>query len=326
MFLVVGISAMSNAVRATPNPYNLGNASDVSERINKLRFYDISSSLKLTPLGAVLTEPVMRLLWVGQVFTHSDWIGIQAFLGLMHRINPGGKDDASNLFLYTCKGGWIDVGHILGTGLMYKIFLQTLRRGLNGLRPMTFVTLDRSDRILLGTISKELARGVQRVDPQTKKLRGYEWWAGYFAMRSSIRYEVWQNSKKKKLRSPLLASDGEATSAFTIEDLPSNYYGIMLAERIERKHSVRGFAKRFEAELMQLLGGFGVVNLDHRTRKRGCPKTVRETLTADANYYKKIAENEQVTFRKDDSTNVKSPYNYTIHPKKTLSHACLCAN
>lgn len=310
-FLIAVIFAQlfTQSLHATPAPTHLMGPSGVIHRLDGVTSRDASRRIKK---NVVLTETLIRGLWAGEIFTTSDWIGIQGLLSMAYRIDPGSSDDATNIFVYTCKGGWIDVGHVIYSALTYKTFMQALH-GSHRFIELLFDFLTPEDAKLFAKVSIELKSGKQR---------NYDYWAQYFTLKISSNVEAYQLSLKRK--TPQKKWDGNATSAYTLEDLPSNFYGVQLGRRLERKIFVKGVVKQFKQEFLQMMQDFEGVELDNFVMVGGKPRQARDVLTRDAEYYVEIAESSPVTRRVSDSTNPRSPYNYTIYHKKTLSHDYVC--
>ncbi len=315
--------------------------------------------------------------------TDSDWIGIQALTAASYRIDPGGADDASNMFVYTCKGGWIDFGHVLYSALAYKVIYQGLRGNpivkfgmnkfltpdeaqlFNDVKRQRTPTLrevlrNNSDTPFHSPRMRELVRrsveiriknhaAYTKTTLSPKKLKElteaeteaalrhlnsearsktdkkelfFGYWTGYFAMQAGYAIEIRQN-KGKVERDPAVWK-GDETSAWALEDLPSDFYGVQLGSRLQEKATVGSVVKQIKQELSQMMSEFGAVDLNNVTETKGCSKTAGEVLKNDTRHYVGVAEKTRVTHKEADSQNPDSPYNYTIGVKRTRSHACVC--
>lgn len=296
----------------------------VNERLNHVRLTDMNQKFTKTKLSVVLTEPLIRALWATQIITTADWVGIQGLASIHTRIDPGGaKDDATNMFVYTCKGGWIDVGHVISSALTYKIIRQALTG--NGLfRSAASFLMGKGKLLKFQMISDQLSLRLKWATDENGLKGDLNFWAGYFAMRSTVWLEEKQNETKE--RSKPENYDGNATSAFTLEDLPSNYLGIQLGERMERKSFIGGVVKTFRREINALLNQLDYVDFGNELPKRKeCSSTEpMDIVKQDATYYAKQVLLGRALNSKGVSQDPRSPYNFTIYPKKTLHHSCLC--
>lgn len=320
-FLWALVAALSTPpALAAPAASHLSDSKGILKRLDTVRTTDFSKVVTKTRLGFLLTEPIIRTLWAGQLVSRADWIGIQGLTSLHYRIDPGGADDASNMFVYTCRAGWIDMGHVIGSALAYKFFLQALRGNLlfNMASPSI---LEPADQALYKTVAKELSQGKWRKNEKGEWLSD-DFWAGYFAIRSGIHIEELQT--RDKIKKPMKNWDGNPTSAYTIEDLPSNFYGIQLGTHLERKVFVGGVVNAFKRETKKMLEQFGAVDLGQRVKVPGCLPTSDEVLHSDADYYTKLASTTYVPKNRNKVYGPKEVYNFTVRYKKTLNHHCVC--
>lgn len=292
----------------------------ILKRLDEVRTADFSRVVTGSPLGMVLTEPLIRAAWAGQIVTKSDWIAIQALVSMHYRIDPGGADDASNLFVYTCKGGWIDIGHVIASAFVYKIFLQSLRGNPIFNVAIPFL-LEPNDRDLYYKILAQISVGYYQKTRQGDRL-GIEFWAGFFAIRAGIHLEEIQTRAKIKI--PKAKWDGNPTSAYTLEDLPSNFYGIQVGSHLSRKFFVKGVVSQFKQEITKLLTQFDVVDLNNTNRESGCAERASDVLKKDMEYYAKQAGSTYVPINREKLLDSRSVYNFTIRHRKTLSHHCVC--
>jgi len=382
---LVAISIFSqNWVGATPAGSHLKSVDEVMERLDTVSSWDTGRKVK-TPLAAILTEPIMRALWATQILTDSDWIGIKSLVAASYRIDPGGADDASNMFVYTCKGGWVDLGHMIYTALSAKVIYQGLKgnnllnwglkkffkegsheaKFLSKVQPLLDDTLKdiiKDKNLLFGTpkakaliresaelriqnyyryTNRKVPEGktlAKLVDPEIEILIAYlnkgvaqlgeadhifwGYWTGFFSMQAGFGVEVNQNAIKKAKKPS--EWDGNPTSAWTLEDLPSDSYGVIMGLALERKSLQKSVIIQMKSYIKNFLESQSPVHPSTRTGGKECLATAGDTLKADATYYQKLAEKGYVTHRESDSTNPMSPYNYTINPKRTRSHHCLC--
>lgn len=319
--MVMALCLLSSFAHASPSASHVGDPNDVLNRLNHVSTFDFARTVALTPMATILTEPVIRALWATQIFTKSDWIGIQGLASLHQHIDPGGAEgDASNLFIYTCKGGWLDLGHIINTALAYKVFLQALR-GTTLLRPTVGFMLKPEESKKFHMISNQFVT-FHKTATDGKLTGDLAFWAGFFAMRSG--YWIEERQTKNKTYAKMSKFDANATSAYTLEDLPSDSYGIMIAERMERRNFVGGVVRAFRREITQLMHDFNAVQLKNRVHVSGCDDLAEETLKKDASYYEHLATTTRVKEYKNISSDPRSVYNFTIVPKRTLHHSCVC--
>ena len=375
-------SVISILAFATPTSTHLFSPDDVIKRIDKVSSLDFGRRVAKTPFANILTEPMIRILWAGQIVTDSDWIGIQALTATSQRIDTGGDDDASNMFVYTCKGGWVDMGHVINSALGYKAIYQGLK-GNSLIRDVAKDFFPPDDKKLFLKVSeriKPVFKKMKKVSPfpfneaefyqlmkESVQLRHnnyykltnqtvsssqaearvnsearamidylnknyregknfddlyYGFWSGYFAMQFG--YAIEFNQNKQKIEIPKANWKGFQTSAWTLEDLPSDYYGVFLGATLREKAFVGSVTKQIKLEVSDLLKSLGGVDLDNDTKIEGCEDTAKENLVNDNKHYVAIAESHYVSHQEKDSDNSINPYNYTINPKKTISHACVC--
>ncbi|NCN42564.1 hypothetical protein GW916_15105 [bacterium] len=356
---------------------------EIMARIDTIRTADFGRKLGKTALVNLLTEPVIRAMWAGQIVTDSDWIGIQALLAASYRLDPGGADNGSNLFVYTCKGGWIDMGHLVASALAYKAVYQGLKGNaiINTAMKLTLreagsefygkviknissiykkVKKDKSGRPFSNSEHYQLVRESaelrvtnllkltgEKLSPREFKNKldleakfavdhlnkhfangldledlFYGYWAGYFGMQLGYAVEYDQNAAKTTEDQKQWT--GHHTSAWTIEDLPSDYFGVLVGARLQRRMFVGSVIKQLKSEVNSMLADLNAVDLNNITEAPGCAETAREVLAADTKFYNHLADSQLVTNKKNDSVDPNSAYNYTVIPKKTKSHLCVC--
>src|SRR5687768_9077890 len=95
--LLLALSLLPFLASANPVSSHLGGPAEVQERLDTVSAFDAGRRALKTPLANLLTMPVVRAMWAGQIVTDSDWVGIQALASISHRIDPGGVDDATNM-------------------------------------------------------------------------------------------------------------------------------------------------------------------------------------------------------------------------------------
>ncbi len=337
--LVLSSFVYGNLAQAFPASSHLGEPSVVIDRLNSTSVLDFSEAIsksvsenqalkKLAPLSLIISEPLVRSLWLSQLFTETDWIAMQGLASIHNKMDPGGSEgDGSNVFMYGCKAGWIDMGHLVLTALAHKVMLQ-------GLTKVTLVKslipgfLEKSDGDRFMKVAKQLTDAHLAKDDDRKVtvdgITGDRWfWARYFAMKAGYKIEDTQTKTKQSQKQGKY--DANATSAYTLEDLPSDYFGTQIAEKMERKHTVRGVVNVFKREMIQMMKDYKVVDLENEVNDNGRFTSAREIMSKDADYYKKQVENSQVNVKdKEASRNSLSVYNYTKVWKKTKSHNILC--
>lgn len=320
-FLAVIFAGLNAATLwGAPLPSHVAGPSDVIARLDQVNAGDLSRYLLGTSAGYLLTEPLLRSLWAGQVVSDADWVGIKALTAMRYRINTGRLDDASNMFVYTCRGGWLDLGHVISSALGYKLFYQALGRNL--LFDMaTILALEPEDLALYRKVGPEI-RNRAYVRSGQGEILGREYWAAYFAMRASVHVEEYQ--RRAKLKKPMHLWGANARSAYTLEDLPSNFIGVQLGSRLERKVFTKGVVLQFQAELVDLFKRLGGVELSTPLRIAGCAASAGEVLNEDAAYYTGQAYSTYVPVEKTGHRESESVYNFSIRPKRTLQHHCVC--
>ncbi len=380
--LLLGLFMLPAFALANPVSSHMGSPADVQERLDTVTAFDAGRRALKTPLANLLTMPVVRAMWAGQIITDSDWVGIQGLASISHRIDPGGVDDATNMFVYTCRGGWVDVGHVIFTALAYKAMYQGLRgnplvllglkkvmtpeevqlyvdvkdslreqlRDLKANRAAPFenprmrtliaraseIKLLQQARMLRPRLSNRTVRRQvsAEVDAAVESLNAaarnngdlkdllYAFWTGYFTIRSSFGIEAFQQ-RDKDSHTPDQWT-GNATSAWTFEDLPSNFYGIQLATQLRGRIFNRGVVNQVKRELERMFDDFGGVDLESQIRVNGCSSTARQVLAEDADYYSHLASTMRPTFNRSDTSDPDSVFGYLSTYKRTRQHRCVC--
>ncbi len=165
-------------------------------------------------------------------------------IALSKKFNPGapGKAGPTNAFVYTCRCGWIDLGHffISAAGAFASGYARQLEVRVEG-KPITQGDLLKQgfDRLapllepLLDTVAPG-GRGKQILAQQRKLFESGEprdislGFGGYLT-------EFYQQAFKlyaDRLQSVPDSLKGEQRSAFTAEDLPSDCYGAALGQDV----------------------------------------------------------------------------------------------
>lgn len=166
--------------------------------------------------------------------------------------DPGkGKDSPSNAFVYTCLGGWIDMGHFFYTAAGSALAAvggfgnPALREKLKSV-------------VWAKAYSTEVGQQQELEKFERMKRENRKKWEVHYG-------------HKDKLTSEQEARRGIAGSAFTIEDLPSDYFGLLFGEKIGLFGDIyRGMKEFFRA--------FRAV--DASSNKEVLKKMMQETLGA----------------------------------------------
>lgn len=320
LFIAVVAGLSLRNIHGAPLASHIFGPREVAERLDQVTMVDLSRYLLGSSLGYVITEPVFRILWTGQLLTRADWVGIKALTAMRYRINTGRLDDASNMFVYTCRAGWIDVGHVISSALAYKLFYQALGRNLL-FDAATFLALEPEDLSLYRRIGPLIrTHGFTRSDDGN--IQGRDYWAGYFAMRASVHVEEYQ--RRLKLKSPRHLWSGNAKSAYTIEDLPSNFIGVQMGTRLGRKTFTKNVVRQFQAEMEAFFKRSGAVDPAQPIKIAGCLPTAGQALAEDATHYTQQAASTFVPRERSGHFDSESVYNFSIRPKRTLAHDCVC--
>jgi hypothetical protein len=148
--------------------------------------------------GTQSNPAVMMLGAFGGASNLSEDAAFVALAGMSKSFFPGGTGSGANAFFYTCKCGWIDTGHF---------FLSAaLARAIKII----------GDGRISSNSAEEVAYKLTHVlekDQQRTRLTG----------RSPMMNGAGKNTTD---------SDGWATSAFTLEDLPTNRMGARFGSRL----------------------------------------------------------------------------------------------
>jgi RHS repeat-associated protein len=225
--------------------------------------------------------------------------------------NPGGKDDATNRFVYT-RLGWIDVGHFFALTL-YTHTLKTRTHSLTDKwisKVYQISGLQANDSYLAFSLSYaiEAHQFATKMLGDSSAWRKFHAWLRPRLPRSTpdwVREGGWGWDPKH------MEKMGWATSAFTYEDLFSNFLGTYFANR------VIGPGKDPFAQFISLLQSIDAVN--PRERLPG-GRTARELLRADVDYLNRGA----VTRNLDPRSWAKDPsYSFVPRPAIGRSHALI---
>jgi len=148
-----------------------------------------------------VSSPESVLFRIRRVLRLSAAAPIPAQLAALgYEFNPGGgEDNPSNAFVYTCKGGWIDLGHFFLTAAGASTYLVSAAGPLITWKK-AIQTEEQQQR------EREKFEGPERVK--------------YFG-------SSWKEAKEEKEagRPEKVNRRGIAWSAYTIEDLPSDKFG-----------------------------------------------------------------------------------------------------
>ncbi len=152
---------------------------------------------------------------------------LRSLLALGEAFHPGKKEDApTNAFVYTCKGGWIDMGHFFFTAAAAYAH-----------KNLTWI-----ERPFIPTamkLAKQTEEGQQRerelfkkrfTDPRLLKKFG----AAPFRMPPITTKEQKEKIKKQmaELTKDQKGERGTVGSAYTIEDMPSNKFGAEFGKKL----------------------------------------------------------------------------------------------
>lgn len=129
--------------------------------------------------------------WIADGFgdSNASWYQMGAMSGAF---DPGGDDDGSNMWVYTCKCGWIDMGHFTASALYASYAMRPFHNSPPFLRSA-----------MAGLVANIVYAG-------------------------SIGVEIHQMVAK------LFGDRGWGTSAWTYEDLPSNWQGAVFGANLPR--------------------------------------------------------------------------------------------
>jgi RHS repeat-associated protein len=218
-------------------------------------------------------------------------------LGALKRaFDPGGDDDGTNLFVYTCKEGWIDLGHFMANAMASRALKEagvpeflawpTVYAGSKLVESHQSLTKGFGQAKGWVAVNRGIHKGISALGMSDGEFS--------VAMFKGVGYEGWDSS------------GGWATSAYTLEDLPSNYRGAKFGAEYGGGDAIGDFEN--------FLRNAGVVDPD-RILPNG--RTVRSYLKDDAVKIKGIAEGRI-------NANGVQAYAYDHNPVKTPSHDCIC--
>jgi hypothetical protein len=189
--------------------------------------------------------------------------------------DPGKADEGGNRFVYTCRCGWIDLGHFFSSAGGAAVFQD---------------------------ISKPLAN-LTGGDAYYSLVASF----GAFAGGVGVEFQQMYDKTTKPV-------DGWSASAWTLEDLPSDWLGAFFGPEVPGTDFGQSF-ERIKTQMASLFQRCGAVNPHTQIGN----KTAGDYLNADAAAYGEAA------FQKGfNSYKGVDPYNYTPFPKQTRSHCKVC--
>ncbi len=222
-----------------------------------------------------------------------DWLKkyitgeIQAFAVFKKMFDPGKADDGGNMFIYTCRCGWIDVGHFYGTA-----FFGALANNILGNSKLA------AELAYQGSKAIELHQTLAKLSGGS----GATW---------NIVQSLLQSMGGPGL--PFVdGKDGWSTSAATLEDLPSNHYGAQFGANYDGSNNVLLAANQIRSKFRKFLKQCGGVEPSNNV---GGGKTARSYLEADAKFYAKVSLGWNFAT---------GGFALTRNPVKTKSHNCVC--
>jgi len=251
--------------------------------------------------------------------------------------DPGGKDEGTNRFIYTCKCGWIDLGHFfISAGVSCAVRVNLAQGPFSG-------ALAEDIAYKVGKLTEklqEIGRFYTGIDPKTQADKNKKAWAEGL---NSI-FGVYDLKGGEWIPGDTRRQDGWSQSAYTVEDLPSDRMGAHLGAitsiwalgRINPLKPSSQWGPRLKDDIKKILKKFlddcGAVNLDDVSIKvwggrrlsagavlRGDAERVSESIRVQVNA--KAGYNE---FVEGMTMDPKYLYNRTDKPKKTYSHDCVC--
>ena len=240
-------------------------------------------------------EDVLRgllLNWVGDI---PSWqllgaLGTKVF-------DPGGNDEGKkNLFIYTCRCGWIDLGHFFTSAAASRYLID--ERGLSP-TAATLLSYGASLAVELHQLSAALW--------------GDQAW--HQAMNQGLGQAINSLTGQQTFGWPTPPDEGWALSAFTYEDLPSNWQGARFGASL-------GNNGNMFVSMLQYLRRCGAVST-HSSDRLANGKTAKQTLVDDAQSLK------DAVIRRPSTPgripwNLLDPYAILPFPKRTPSHDCVC--
>lgn len=388
---------VANETKANPVSEMVVGMDQVISRVNRPSAMNFSVLLFKVKHPALVALPVLQLQDL--VDHDSNWSGVRYMVNLAATIDPGGITDGRNLFVYTCKGGWIDFGHVMGSALAYtslrailvgdnKLLLGNVKRYLQALESKILdeVLNLEPKRMLSGwndpaldsiftNLAKSRVEEFKRLKirprpgdlPSASKIREqfkqiYEQhyaqrtdgfnemfadvFAGYFAMRTGYKVEHIQNQSRIEAKVKSSTDlNGWSKSAWTLEDLASDYRGIELAGGLPngpRSHVLAwlgrqiGMRSDLKSQIIERLKAMkhnlGAVDpkaenswcTQAKDKKGNFTKSVGDMLRADADYYGVESGKVNPELSLKSSQDTASAFSVTIDSKKTRQHDCVC--
>ena len=288
----------------SPNPNSVVSPADVIQRIRN-QFEKVAKEVANS--NSNFTLPFGS--------TSSVDANVKALKVLTSVIDTGGIDDGSNLFVYSCKCGWIDVGHVMQSAMIAAFLKNEVRRVMPKVPNPGGVA---AALTALGSYGVEIHQATARATgargPLWEALKRIDGGRGA-GLQDYIRADVARLG---------LGGDGWSASSFTIEDLPSNLMGAQLGAGLngptgrQNWHERFGFGEGYgeiedavqdiESKLTALFQRCSAVNPTGR---------IGEFLRADAKYYSQAGSAGGPYYPGD-------VHNFTFTPQKTRSHDCVC--
>jgi RHS repeat-associated protein len=266
-------------------------------------------------MDRLMKSDLVGKMWWARAFLENPSI---AALGIIaKKFNPGVKTAGTNYFIYTCRCGWIDLGHIF-----YSAYTASLLKMITSPLNATALTL-------IAGYAMELHQAIAKLYGNTSAGKAF------LDLLSGLTFGGMPNAKE--------SLGGWANSAFTIEDLPSDWYGTnfgidqpgvsgaggaVLGKNWQPKYqkALESAIESIKARFDKLMKDCGAVDPNGQFGKNG------EWLKGDANYLAAAtgtAGFEDWVKTKNDKGSCGlaihiNPYRFFFMHGTTPSHSCVC--
>jgi len=214
------------------------------------------------------------------------------------QFDTGKDDDGGNNFIYTCKCGWIDLGHFFQSAAASALLSDSLKsRGWPGLLA--------KNAAIEATYAAGFALETHQAIAHMTRGRGPIWRA--LKLLDRIMGDPLKLGPQDYVTNQR-GTDGWSTSAFTLEDLPSDYLGAQFGANAGRFGSASQALEGIRSLLREKLRNCGAV-------------APNSCLKNEARQHEQNAKNHRWFggFGSGSET-----FNFTRTPKRGINHNCVC--
>lgn len=220
---------------------------------------------------------------------------LAALAYLAHQFRTGKVDDGGNRFVYTCKCGWIDLGHFFNNAVSAYIIKNKLQQ--NGI---PFAASIAQNITYSGSILLEAHQATAKVTMASGPL-----WEAAIGLNCAAGDPLGLAPDLPNIN----GIDGWSSSAFTLEDLPSNWMGAKFGTHVNGTGNISDSLKNIRTSMEQMFADCGAVEYNWR-------------LEVEARRHEKNAVKRRffggLIGRGSES------FNFSRRPKEGIYHDCHC--